>query len=89
MNVMHKQIINLFTDYQKTMTDGLWFDGYEKEGKYKEWYIGGQLRLQFYWKDGKEDGEYKLWHYHTNLYISLLLYNLKAIDHYSLFFEDY
>ena len=35
MNIMKKQIENLFTDPQETMGNGLYFSGYENEGEYK------------------------------------------------------
>lgn len=67
MNIMKKQIENLFTDPQETMGNGLYFSGYENEGEYKMWYNSGQLYEHYFYKDGRLDGEYKRWHKNRQL----------------------
>ena len=61
MNVMRKQIKNLFSNYQATMGHGLWFSGYENEGEFKEWWENGNLCVQLFCKGGKQNGECKKW----------------------------
>jgi antitoxin component YwqK of YwqJK toxin-antitoxin module len=60
-NVMREQIINLFNDSQRAMSDGLWFSGYKGEGEFKLWYYNGQLQSHWFYKNGLFDGEFKRW----------------------------
>jgi len=53
MNIMKKQIIELFTNPQQTLYNGLWFSGHKGEGEYKEWYMNGELDEHCFFKDDK------------------------------------
>jgi len=79
---MHKQIKDLFTNTQTTMTHGLWFSGYRDEGELKQWYENGQLCVQCFRKNGQKDGEYKLWDRTGELKYHLLYKNDKVIKDY-------
>jgi len=59
--IARQQIIDLFTNPQETMRRGLWFSGYYGEGEYRDWYEDGKLSINCYFKDGKRDGECKMW----------------------------
>ncbi len=82
MNVMHRQIINLFNNPQDTMFYGLWLDGYEGEGKYKEWFDNGKLCLHGFYKNNKKEGEYKQWDYGGILYRHHFYKNSKLVKDY-------
>jgi len=60
--MMKQQIIDLFTNPQQTMMDGLWFSGHRGEGEYNVWYMNGQLQMHYFYKDGLKEGEYKEWY---------------------------
>ena len=59
---MKEQIRDLFSNTEETLGYGLWFSGYDGEGKYKSWYDNGQVMQQFFYKNGKENGEHKQWY---------------------------
>ncbi len=59
--MMHKQIKDLFTNPENTMYRGLWMDGTEGEGKWKDWHENGKLSEQCFYKNGKKEGECKTW----------------------------
>ncbi len=82
MNVMHKQIINLFTDPVKTKKSGLWFDGYELNGEFKSWHYNGQLFQHCFYKNGKSDGECKAWHENGKLFIHCFYKNNEKTEDY-------
>jgi len=82
MNIMHKQIKDLFTNPKDRMANGLWFSGYEGKGEYKEWYNNGQLCVHCFRKNGKRDDEYKLWDRTGELKYHLLYKNDKKVEDY-------
>ncbi len=59
MNIMRKQIVDLFNNPQKTIfIIGLWFSGYEYNGEYKLWDKKGKLTQHYLFKDGKVIKDY-------------------------------
>jgi len=62
MNVMRRQIKQVFTDLNKLKMDGIHFSGEEWKGEYKEWYDNGPLFLHNYFRTIKNDN------YHTMFY---------------------
>ena len=61
MNVMKKQIIDLFSNTKKTLEGGSWFSGYKNKGEYKIWLKNGQIEFHCFYKNGERDGKYKIW----------------------------
>ena len=51
----------MFADFTKTITAGIWLNGFEGEGEYKLWHDNGQLWAHCHHKNDKLDGEYKAW----------------------------
>ncbi len=81
--IMHKQIIDLFTNPQKTITNGLFYSGYKWEGEYKSWYENGQLWEHcFFNKNGNMEGEYKSWYKNGKLYRHYLYKNGEIVKDY-------
>ena len=59
----YQQIIDIFTDFKKLKEKGIWFDGKEWEGEYKQWHRNGQIWIHcFYIDKDKYRDEYKLWY---------------------------
>jgi len=61
-------IKEMFADFTKTITAGIWLNGFTGEGEYKMWYDGGQLYLHNCYKNGKLNGEYKSWYKNGQLH---------------------
>lgn len=61
-------IKEMFADFTKTITAGIWLNGFVGEGEYKMWYDNGQLSLHSHYKNDKLDGEYKSWYKNGQLY---------------------
>jgi len=59
--IVRKQIKYLFSHPKEAMRSGLWFSGVEKEGEFKLWWNNGNLRMHYFYKDGREHGPYKEW----------------------------
>jgi len=47
-------------------TDGIWVNGFQGEGEYKQWHDNGQLELCCHYKDGELNGELKRWYANGN-----------------------
>ena len=69
MNVMKKQIKDVFTNLKKLKESGIWFSGIEKEGEYKTWHENGQLWIHSFYKDKEREGEYKAWWNNGQLWV--------------------
>lgn len=73
INIMHKQIIGIFTNFKKTMTGGLYFSGYVGEGEYKEWHSNNQLFKHCFFKDGSMIDKCETWFDNGQLYQQFFL----------------
>ncbi len=60
--IVREQIKKLFNDPPRTMTNGLWFSGYEDEGEYKNWYPSGNPWEHSFSKNNRLHGEFKKWY---------------------------
>jgi len=67
-DVKRQQIKALFEDFKAALAKGLWLNGLEDDGEYKEWHDNGQLWIHSFYKDGKRNGEYKMWYVNGQLY---------------------
>lgn len=82
MNIMKKQIRNLFNNPQETLQQGLWFNGYEREGEFKAWNNNRKLEVYCFYKNGNRDGEYKQWNNNGELWIHYLYKDGKVVKDY-------
>jgi len=62
-------IKEMFVNLERLKTDGIWLNGFQGEGEYKEWDNDGQLWIRCFYKNGKRHGEFKKWSYNRRLYV--------------------
>jgi len=86
MNIMHKQIKNLFTNTIDTLITGLWFSGYKFYGEYRAYFENGKVYEKCFFNEHENiDGEYKQWYKDGELYSHKLYKDGKTIKDYLIY----
>ena len=54
--------MNCFNLIDRTKGRHIWLSGVENDGLFVDWYKDCQLHTKCYWKSGKRDGNYMVYH---------------------------
>jgi len=73
----------MFAGYLESLKlNGIWLNGFQGEGEYKEWYTNGQLFIHNHFKNGKLNGKFESRRKNGQLYVRCYYKNDKLDGEY-------